>query len=368
MKCNNLCKFASEKKDMTPTVTEAKIHRLESMLEAASKVSVVTHTRPDGDAIGSTSAMVCLLRGLGKDAMLLLPDGYPDNLAFVTGETCEGHIMRCDRDPDAVKARIAGSDLVIGMDLSGFDRAEGMQEALQASRAAKLLIDHHIDPQEKDFDLVFSQTEISSTCELLYYILIATKWAGGDASKLPMPALRALMTGMTTDTNNFANSVFPSTFEMASRLLEAGVDRDGILSELYNRFRENRLRMTGHLVKDNMRILPSGVSYIVVRRSELEEYDIRDGETEGIVNMPLTLDKVRMSIFLREDDGFFRVSIRSKRGTSAFRLASTRFHGGGHEQAAGGRLYFPGDIADASMAEEFIERVTEDYFKTEDEN
>ena len=351
---------------MTATVTEAKISRFESMLEASSRIAVVTHTRPDGDAVGSASAIVCLLRGRGKDAALLLPDGYPDNLAFVIGETCEGHVMLCDRDPKSVRAWITGSDLVIGLDFSTFGRAEGMQETLRTSRAAKILIDHHISPEEEDFDLVFSETEISSTCELLFDILVSTSEAGGDASKLPMPVLRALLTGMTTDTNNFANSVFPSTFEMASRMLEAGVDRDGILAELYNRNRENRLRMTGHLLKDNMRIFPNGVSCIVVRRADIEEYDIREGETEGIVNMPLTLDKVRMSIFLREDEGFFRVSIRSKRGTSAFRLASTRFHGGGHEQAAGGRLYFPGDIADASMAEAFLERITDDYFKTEE--
>ena len=351
---------------MTATVTEAKISRFESMLEASSRIAVVTHTRPDGDAVGSASAIVCLLRGRGKDAALLLPDGYPDNLAFVIGETCEGHVMLCDRDPKSVRAWITGSDLVIGLDFSTFDRAEGMQETLRTSRAAKILIDHHISPEEGGFDLVFSETEISSTCELLFDILVSTSEAGGDASKLPMPVLRALLTGMTTDTNNFANSVFPSTFEMASRMLEAGVDRDGILAELYNRNRENRLRMTGHLLKDNMRIFPNGVSCIVVRRADIEEYDIREGETEGIVNMPLTLDKVRMSIFLREDEGFFRVSIRSKRGTSAFRLASTRFHGGGHEQAAGGRLYFPGDIADASMAEAFLERITDDYFKTEE--
>ncbi len=351
---------------MTATVTEAKISRFESMLEASSRIAVVTHTRPDGDAVGSASAIVCLLRDRGKDAALLLPDGYPDNLAFVIGETCEGHVMLCDRDPESVRAWITGCDLVIGLDFSTFGRAEGMQETLRTSRAAKILIDHHISPEEEDFDLVFSETEISSTCELLFDILVSTSEAGGDASKLPMPVLRALLTGMTTDTNNFANSVFPSTFEMASRMLEAGVDRDGILAELYNRNRENRLRMTGHLLKDNMRIFPNGVSCIVVRRADIEEYDIREGETEGIVNMPLTLDKVRMSIFLREDEGFFRVSIRSKRGTSAFRLASTRFHGGGHEQAAGGRLYFPGDIADASMAEAFLERITDDYFKTEE--
>ena len=176
-----------------------------------------------------------------------------------------------------------------------------------------------------------------------------------------MPVLRALLTGMTTDTNNFANSVFPSTFEMASKMLEAGVDRDGILQELYNRCRENRLRMTGHLLKDNLKVLPNGAAYIVVRASELSWYDIRDGEMEGIVNMPLTLDAVRLSILLREDDGFFRVSLRSKRGTSAFRLAERFFHGGGHEQASGGRLYFPADIPDASQAESYLERVTDAF-------
>ena len=346
---------------MTATVTEAKISRFESMLEASSRIAVVTHTRPDGDAVGSASAIVCLLRGRGKDAALLLPDGYPDNLAFVIGETCEGHVMLCDRDSESVRAWITGSDLVIGLDFSTFGRAEGMQETLRTSRAAKILIDHHISPEEEDFDLVFSETEISSTCELLFDILVSTSEAGGDASKLPMPVLRALLTGMTTDTNNFANSVFPSTFEMASRMLEAGVDRDGILAELYNRNRENRLRMTGHLLKDNMRIFPNGVSCIVVRRADIEEYDMK-----YMGGLPDHIDKVRMSIFLREDEGFFRVSIRSKRGTSAFRLASTRFHGGGHEQAAGGRLYFPGDIADASMAEAFLERITDDYFKTEE--
>lgn len=351
---------------MTATVTEGKISQFESMLGSASRAAVVTHTRPDGDAVGSAAAMTAWLLAHGLDARLLLPNACPANILFVMDGVCDGKVLQRDIEPKAVEEWIAGCDLVVCLDISGFDRAEGMQEDLQASKARKVLIDHHLGPKEEDFDLVFSETEISSTCELLFWILLGTKDAGGEASKLPMPILRALLAGMTTDTNNFANSVFPSTFEMASLMLAAGVDRDSVINEIYNRGRENRLRMMGHLLKDNMRILPCGAAYIVARASELAGYGIREGEMEGLVNMPLTMDKVRLSIFLKEDIGLFRVSVRSKRGTSAYRLAKRYFHGGGHEQASGGKLFFPEDIADASLAGSYIEEVVNEYFESED--
>jgi phosphoesterase RecJ-like protein len=349
---------------MSGTVTEDKIIRLRKMLEDSRRVAVVTHTRPDGDAIGSSSAMVHRLTSHGRDARLVIPNAMPDFLGFVTRECCPGLVLRYDLQPEESLAWIASCDLIVCQDASGFDRIEGMKDALEASDARKILIDHHIGPQEERFDLVFSETEISSTCELLFWIMLAMEGTE-DASRLPMPELRALLTGMTTDTNNFANSVFPDTFRMASLMLAAGVDRDGILLELYNRCRENRLRMMGYMLKDKLRILPNGAAYIVLRAAEMREYDIREGEMEGMVNMPLTLDSVRLSIFLKEDSGFFRVSLRSKRGTSAFRLAGRYFHGGGHEQASGGRLYFPGDIAGPSQAEQFLERVTDEFFETE---
>ena len=350
---------------MTGTVTEEKTARLRKLLEDARRAAVVTHTRPDGDAIGSASAMAYWLGRNGRtDVRMIIPNAMPRFLGFITAECCPDRVIQYDTDPEAAFEWIGGCDLIICLDASGFSRMESMKEALEASGARKVLIDHHIDPSEQDFDLVFSETEISSTCELLFWILLSMEGAT-EASGIPMPVLRALLAGMTTDTNNFANSVFPGTFEMASMMLSAGVDRDGILSELYNRCRENRLRMTGYVLKDKLRILPGGAAYFVIRAGELAEYDIRDGEMEGIVNMPLTLDSVCLSIFLREDDGFFRVSIRSKRGTSAFRLASGYFHGGGHEQASGGRLYFPGDIPDASQAEAFLERVTGEFLETE---
>ena len=166
---------------------------------------------------------------------------------------------------------------------------------------------------------------------------------------------------MTTDTNNFSNSTYPSTLEMASALLSAGVDRDRIISELYNRQRENRLRLMGHALTDLMKITDDGVAYMVFDAETLKRYDIREGETEGFVNMPLTIDTVRMSLLLKEDGERVRVSIRSKKGTSANMCARLYFNGGGHENAAGGRLILNKDLSDISEAGTYIEKYTHKF-------
>ena len=212
------------------------------------------------------------------------------------------------------------------------------------------------------FDLVFSQTGVSSTCELLYRILKSLPDVGGYLAKIPMRSLEALLTGMTTDTNNFSNSVFPGTLEMASELIAAGVDRDRILSDLYNQYRENRLRLMGFLLQENMEITPSGVAMMILDKETQDRFDFRQGETEGFVNIPLAVSKVKMSVFLTEEEGKFRVSVRSKRGVSANQFASKYFHGGGHEMASGGKLLFPQDIPSPSDAKAYILNVTKDYF------
>ena len=170
------------------------------------------------------------------------------------------------------------------------------------------------------------------------------------------------MTGMTTDTNNFANSVFPSTLTMASELLAAGVDRDKILNCVYSNYRENRLRLMGFMLHDKMTIMANGVSYMILDKSTQERYGFEDGESEGFVNMPLALAKVNVSMFLTEEDTKFRVSIRSKRGFSANSFAMKYFNGGGHEQAAGGSLYFGKDISSPEEAESYIIKSSKEYF------
>ena len=336
------------------------IKRLEDILSKGGKISVLAHTHPDGDALGSTGAMISYLKDIkGADAVAIFSDAAPESLSFLC---TPGDFIFADTQPESALERIYSSDTIFLLDASDFSRTEQLEPYLRGSSAVKVLIDHHINPDREAFSLVFSTEEISSTCELLFYILLEMSEIKGDASLLPPRCAKSLMAGMTTDTNNFANSVYPGTLRMASALLEAGVDRDGLLDELYHQYRENRVRVMGFLQNEGMTITDKGVAYMIADKDILERFDVKEGETESLVNVPLAIKKVRMSIFLKEENGYFRVSIRSRKGTSAQKLAVKCFHGGGHENAAGGKLFIPGDIPSPAYAAGFLERVTNEYF------
>ena len=340
---------------------ENSIRTLDGLIEAAERITIAVHTHPDGDAAGSGAALLSYLRERrGKDAVLLLPDPLPDSLTFVLPR--DG-VMVYEEAPETACGRIAASELLFGMDFNAFDRTGGAEIPLRESRAEKVLFDHHLSPDRAAFDLVFSRTEVSSACEVLFDTLLALPDIAGDAGKLPAACTYALMTGMTTDTNNFANSVFPGTLRMASALLAAGTDRDDILARLYNRYRENRFRLMGYLLSEVLRITPEGVAYMILRKEDQLRFNMRQGETEGFVNLPLGIDRVRMSLFLTEQEDHFRVSVRSKKGTSANRMAASCFHGGGHELAAGGKLYFPADIPGPDDAQAYILKGIEGFFE-----
>lgn len=331
------------------------ISRLDNIIGGAKRVTILTHTHPDGDAIGSSTGACHWLRSLGKDATIVIPDELPRTLEFAA---TAGGVIDATAEPAKARERILSSDTLLCLDFNRPDRIGTVEPMFAASPACKVLIDHHLNPAEDLFDLVISTTETSSASELLYNTLLALPSIAGDPFNLPLETAEALMTGMTTDTNNFANSVFPSTLKMASELLERGVDRDAILSKLYNSYRENRVRAMAFLLSEKLVITPWGVAYIIFDSATKERFQILPGETEGLVNIPLSIDRVRLSLLLTEDDGHFRVSIRSKKGTSANRLATESFNGGGHECASGGKLYFPKDIESPEMAAEYIERVT----------
>ena len=343
-------------------LSSADILRLEALFAAAGHACIVVHTHPDGDAIGSGAALLAYLRRCRHtDATLLLPDSAPDTLGFLLPE--EG-LVDAARDPQEAAARLAACDLLVCLDMNGLGRAETLSAQLRACSAPKVLIDHHLGPERDSFDVVFSETEISSASELLYQVLLALPGVGA-AERLPLAVLTPLMAGMTTDTNNFANSVWPSTLRMASELLAAGVDRDALLDQLYHRYREHRFRAMGAFLHERMTITPDGVAYAVLDRDFLRRYDVQDGETEGFVNLPLGIGGVRLSVFLKEDEGHFRVSIRSKAGVAANRLAQEAFHGGGHPCAAGGKLYFPQDIPAPEAAAEYIATVTARFMRNQ---
>lgn len=335
---------------------------MHDMLQKAERIVIVSHHHPDGDAAGSSTALMHFINGnFGRKARVILPTPLPEALDFLLSET----VSTAWDDIPAAEAAISSCDLLICLDFNTFSRTDFLEGSLRSCTASKILIDHHLKPDTECFDLVFSQTVTSSASELLYDVLMMMPEVRGDASKLPMACATALMTGMTTDTNNFANSVFPGTLRMASALLEAGVDRDSLIDRIFNCYGENRYRAMGWLTGENMRITADGVAYMILREADRKRFDLHEGDTEGFVNIPLGIRSIRMTIFLREDDGFFRVSVRSKRGVSANRLARESFHGGGHEQAAGGRLYWPGDISGPDAAADYIEQVTARFMQNE---
>lgn len=348
-------------------INSDKILRLHAMLTIARRPIIVTHMRPDGDAIGSSMGMYHTLKLYGKKATVALVNPIPSNLDFLIPEEVSSDIITHETDREVTERALMESDLIICLDFNAFHRTDTLEQVLADSKAEKVLIDHHLSPDTENFSLIFSKTDISSASELLYHILMQLPPIGNDASRLPKEAATALMTGMTTDTNNFANSVYPSTFAMASELISAGVDRDMIIGMIYNRFKESRIRLQGHILKDLMKTTPQGVAYIVLDRQTMKKYNVEEGDTEGFVNIPLTIDGIRLSVFAKEDEGFVRISVRSKKGTSANLCAKTWFHGGGHENAAGGRLYIPKDIADINQAGDYIMNATTRFINKENE-
>ena len=346
-------------------INSGSIRRFEDMIHDAGNIVITTHMKPDGDAIGSCTAMYHFLKKLSLAPKIILNDSYPSYLSFLTtGEVADDIIIHAD-NPTQAEEGIHGADLIICLDFNAFHRTDKLEVMLSEAIGKKILIDHHLSPAREMFDLSFSETEVSSASELLYHILTATSVIGNDAGRLGQECACSLMTGMTTDTNNFANSVFPSTLHMASDLLAAGVDRDMILDRIYNQYRENRLRLMGHMMKDLLKITADGVAYMVLDRKTMDLYDVAEGDTEGFVNMPLSIADVRMSILVKEDEDRVRISIRSKKGTSANMCARQFFNGGGHENAAGGRLHIPGDIKRMEEAAEYIERNTHIFLNNE---
>lgn len=328
------------------------IAELEKLFLGAHKVAITTHIHPDGDALGSSFALWSYLNHRGISSEVILPDAVPHTLRFLKPEACSVVVAEGDAATEALQK----ADLLVCLDYNSFSRVETLAEALRSFEGPKVLIDHHLNPDREAFDLVFSETRTSSASEVLFWILMNMPDVEMDPRKLTATSASCLLAGMTTDTNNFANSVVPSTLEMTALLLSAGVDREALLNELYNNYREQRYRLLGRLLSERLNITPSGVAYMIADKALLDEYGIVEGDTEGFVNMPLGIDKVKMSLFLKQqDEHTFRVSIRSKKGTSANALAKAHFHGGGHELAAGGKLLIPEDIPDASFAAQYLD-------------
>lgn len=322
------------------------ISRFEEILRRSRNAVAVSHFKPDGDAVGSLMACCHYLRSRGISVTPVLPSPLADYLSFVAPEGCG--LLVYQGNETAVDAAVAAADTIICLDFNKLSRTEFLERQISESRAVKVLIDHHASQDGDGFDLVYATTEVSSTCELLFHILMQMPDVAGDVMNLSMDVANSLYVGMMTDTNNFANSVSPSTFGMGAALLSRGVDKNSLQFAVLNNHSEQRMRLMGHLLKDKMVVVPEyGAAYMILTDAEKKEYSFRSGDSEGLVNLPLSIAGVRLSAFFTEcaDDGYVRVSLRSRPGTDVNALSMASFNGGGHVNAAGGRLYMaPEDI------------------------
>lgn len=332
---------------------------------SATKVGIFTHVNPDGDAMGSTLGIMGYLDSLNKESTIFIPSGYGESLAFMVPERVKDRIVVWDESKrDETCSEISRCDLLIGLDFNTLERIGEFGPILSSSPAVKILIDHHVGPDTKTFNQVYSTTQVSSTCELLFGILMDSPQISGDCGKMTPLTRDALMTGMTTDTNNFANSVFPGTFTMASKLIEAGTDRDSIIRNLFFSYPTRRIKAQGYILDNLLKITDYGVAYIILDWPTQQKFGLKEGDTEGFVNIPLSAAEVKMSIFLKEESNRqkIRVSIRSKEGTSARDAAMKYFHGGGHILASGGKLMIGEDIDSLDNAAYYIEENTRNFF------
>lgn len=312
------------------------IERLTQMLDRATRVVVTCHLSPDGDAIGSSLAMCALLRRMGKTADVVLPDQLPHTLQFIAQEEVIPTVYTINRL--RATGLVERADIVFCLDYNALKRIDKLAEIIEPCRAPLVLIDHHEDPDTSLFRLWLSYPEMSSTCELVYRLIVQAGWH----ALLDRFIGRSLYLGIMTDTGNFThnNSNNPELYEIVADLLRYDIDKSELYERAMNTFTVNSLRLQGYALAEKLEIFPDhGVALMTLSRDELERYDYHKGDTEGLVNRPLTIPGVSWVVFMREDANYIKVSMRSKEGFSVSEICTKYFNGGGHELAAGGDFY-----------------------------
>lgn len=323
-----------EKEDMhTTPINSESIEALKRILSTAHTAVLTCHISPDGDAMGSTLGFCRVLRNKGFNARVATPDTPPKHLTFLPGAE---HVVSYSRNPAYVSQLITTADVVFSLDYNELKRVDQMAGAIAAAPGAKVMIDHHLHPADYP-EVVISRPEESSTSILIYKVLKALGWL----DSLDAEAAECLYTGMMTDTGNFSyNSNNPEIYTVVADLMRRGIDKDAIYRKVYYSATADRLRLNGYALSKKMTVFPDHrAALITLTREELNHYHYQKGDTEDLVNRPLTIADVTYSVFLREESDYIKVSTRSKGDFPVNRLCKEYFNGGGHLNAAGGEFY-----------------------------
>ncbi|MBR5850517.1 MAG: DHH family phosphoesterase [Alistipes sp.] len=298
------------------------------------RIVVVSHTNPDGDAVGSSLAWAAALRTLGHEVHCLVPNRYP---YFLNWMPQIKEVVIFKDQPEEAKQLLAEADLLFCLDFNDLSRLEILSDTIAANtHMRRVLIDHHLSPAE-GYEIVFSHPDSSSTCFLVYSLIEAL--FGTEIISKQMA--EQLYVGMMTDTGNFAFSFLtPELFRAVAVLIERGITVPEIHNRVYNSYTAGRARLFGYTINRKMELIHGGrVAYMSLTEPEMRRFGFQQGDSEGFVNYPLTIKKVKMSVMFLQHTHFIRVSLRSRGNVDVNLFARKYFNGGGHKNAAGGKSF-----------------------------
>lgn len=324
---------------LTKIIKQDLIDHFERWFDRAENIVLVSHVSPDGDAIGSTLGLWHFFNSQGKKATVIVPNNFPEFLKWLPGAR---EILCYDKRKEQADELIDKADIICCLDFNASKRVDNMQEKLLSTNTRKIMIDHHLYPE--DFcKITISHPEICSTSELVFRLICRM----GYWESLSYECAQCIYTGMMTDTGGFTyNSNNPEIYFIISQLLSKGIDKDDIYRKVFNNQSESRMRMMGFMLCNRMAVYHDFASALItLSREDMRGFNPQKGDTEGFVNIPLSIKGICFSVFLREDENMIKVSLRSTGDFPCNKVAEEFFNGGGHKNASGGEFY--GKMEDA---------------------
>jgi phosphoesterase RecJ-like protein len=306
---------------------------LSELLDSSDNILIISHINPDGDAIGSQLALYHYLASKGKKAGMMCPNNLQEFLKWMEGSDKINIFIRKRKKCISL---IEAADLILMMDFNQPNRLGEAEKYVTGSTAVKVVIDHHLEPH--DFAKpVISDPSRCSTSEVVHEMV--TIMNGGPFVNKSYS--EDIYVGIITDTGNFEHGSYTGrTLRIIADLLESGVDKDQVLNIVYNNFSAERMRLLGMALNKRMTVLTEyRTAYIHLTKKDLEDYNHVKGDTEGFVNLPLSIKGINFSVLFVEKDNFVKLSFRSKGKFPVNEFASRYFAGGGHRNASGGEYY-----------------------------
>jgi len=303
-----------------------------SLLNTPTNIVITTHQKPDGDAMGSSLGLYHFLIQLQHKVTVISPTNWADFLNWMPGVN---KVINYDYNKYKCQTIIEEAAVVFCLDFNILHRTKNMEQPLLNAKCIKVLIDHHQQPQEEAFNYGISDTTKSSTCEMVYDFIVAS----GNAHLINLDVARSLYTGVMTDTGSFR---FPSTTAsvhlMVAHLKELGLEHAEIHSNIFDSALESKLRFTGFALLNRMQVFYEyNTALMFIYSEDIKKFDIKTGDTEGLVNYLLTLLGIRFGAIVIDRDEERKWSFRSKGNFDVNTFAREHFEGGGHFNAAGGR-------------------------------